>query len=56
MLDATSLDFICRPAQAQPIAAAITGAQFVMPPGCGQIPGIETPQQYRHTAAEFLRG
>ena len=56
MLDATSLDFICGPAQAQPITAAITGAQLVMPPGCGQIPGIETPQQYRRMVAEFLRG
>jgi pimeloyl-ACP methyl ester carboxylesterase len=44
-----------RSAQAQPIAAAITGAQLVMLPGCGHIPSIETPQQYRHAVAEFLR-
>lgn len=56
MLDATSLDFICGPAQAQPVAPAITGAQLVMPPARGHIPGIETPQQYRRTVAEFLRG
>jgi 3-oxoadipate enol-lactonase len=43
------------PAQAQPIAAAITGAKLVMLPGCGHIPSIETPQQYRHAVAEFLR-
>lgn len=43
MLDATSLDFTCGPAQAQPIAAAITGAQLVLLPGRGHIPGIGTP-------------
>ena len=47
---------VCGPAQAQPIAAAITGSQLVMLAGCGHIPSIETPQQYRHAVAEFLRG
>lgn len=56
LIVAGELDFICGPAQAQPIAAAITGAQLVMLPGCGHIPSIETPQQYRHTVTEFLRG
>jgi pimeloyl-ACP methyl ester carboxylesterase len=53
---AGELDFICGPAQAEPIAAAVTGAQLVMLPGCGHIPSIEIPQQYRHTVTEFLRG
>jgi proline iminopeptidase len=55
LIVAGELDFICGPAQAQPIAAAITGAQLVMLPGCGHIPSIETPQHYRRTVTEFLR-
>ena len=56
LIVAGELDFICGPAQAQPIAAAITGSQLVMLPGCGHIPSIETPQEYRHAVTEFLRG
>jgi proline iminopeptidase len=56
LIVAGELDFICGPAQAQPIAAAIPGAQLVMLPGCGHIPSIETPQQYRHAVTVFLRG
>ena len=56
LIVAGELDFICGPAQAQPIAAATTGSQLVMLPGCGHIPSIETPQQYRHAVTEFLRG
>jgi len=55
LIVAGELDFICGPAQAQPIARAITGAQLVMLPGCGHIPSIEAPQQYRHAVTEFLR-
>jgi pimeloyl-ACP methyl ester carboxylesterase len=55
LIVAGELDVICGPAQAQPIAAAITGAQLVMLPGCGHIPSIETPQHYRRTVTEFLR-
>ena len=55
LIVAGQLDFICGPAQAQPIAAAITGSQLVMLPGCGHIPSIETPQQYRHAVVAFLR-
>jgi pimeloyl-ACP methyl ester carboxylesterase len=52
---AGALDFICGPAQAHPIASAITGAQLVMLSGCGHIPSVEAPQQYRHAVLEFLR-
>ena len=53
---AGELDFICGPAQAQPIAAAATGSQLVMLAGCGHAPSIEAPQEYRHAVTEFLRG
>jgi proline iminopeptidase len=56
LIVAGELDFICGPAQAEPIAAAITRAQLVMLAGCGHIPSIETPQAYRHAVTEFLRG
>ena len=56
LIVAGELDFICGPAQAEPIAAAITGAQLVMLAGCGHIPSIETPQEYRHAVTEFLHG
>ena len=47
------LDFICGSAQAQPIAGAITGFQFVMPAGCGHIPSIEVPQGIPPGGREF---
>ena len=53
---AGELDFICGPAQAQPIADAIAGSQLVMLPGCGHLPSIEAPQEYRHAVVRFLRG
>jgi len=56
LIVAGELDFICGPAQAQPIAAGITGSQLVMLPGCGHIPSIEKPEEYRHAVVEFLRG
>jgi len=52
---AGELDFICGPAQAQPITSAITGSQLVMLPGCGHIPSVEAPEEYRHAVREFLR-
>ncbi len=55
LIVAGGLDFICGPAQAQPIAAAITGARLVMLPGCGHLPSIEAPQEYRHAVVRFLR-
>ena len=55
LIVAGSLDFICGPAQAQPIAAAITGSQLVMLPGCGHIPSVEEPEEYRHAVVDFLR-
>lgn len=55
LIVAGELDFICGPAQAKPIASGIAGVQLVMLSGCGHIPSIEAPQQYRHTVAEFLR-
>ena len=56
LIVAGELDFICGPAQARPIAAGITGSQLVMLPGCGHIPSIEKPEEYRHAVVEFLRG
>jgi pimeloyl-ACP methyl ester carboxylesterase len=55
LIVASELDFICGPAQAQPIAGAMTGSQLVMIAGCGHIPGIETPRKYRQAIVEFLR-
>jgi alpha/beta hydrolase family protein len=46
------LDFIRGPAQAQPIAGAITGSRPVMLAGCGHIPSIEAPQEYRQAVAD----
>jgi 3-oxoadipate enol-lactonase len=43
------------PAQAQPIAGTMTGSQLVMIAGCGHIPGIEIPREYRLAIVEFLR-
>jgi pimeloyl-ACP methyl ester carboxylesterase len=51
---AGELDFICGPAQAQPIAGAIAGSQLVMLAGCGHIPSIEAPQEYRQAVVNFL--
>jgi proline iminopeptidase len=56
LIVAGELDFICGPAQAQPIAAGITGSQLAMLPGCGHIPSIEKPEEYRHVVVEFLLG
>jgi proline iminopeptidase len=51
---AGELDFICGPAQARPIAAGIAGSQLVMLSGCGHIPSIEAPQEYRDAVLGFL--
>jgi pimeloyl-ACP methyl ester carboxylesterase len=45
----------CDPAKTQPIAGAITGSQLVMLAGCGHIPSIEAPQEYRQAVVNFLR-
>jgi proline iminopeptidase len=55
LIVAGELDFICGPAQAQPIASAVTGSQLVMLAGCGHIPSIEAPWEYRRAVLEFLR-
>jgi len=55
LIVAGELDFICGPAQAQPIAGAIAGSELVMLAGCGHIPSIEAPQEYRHAVLGFLR-
>jgi pimeloyl-ACP methyl ester carboxylesterase len=55
LIVAGGLDFICGPAQAQPIAGAITGSQLVILAGCGHIPSIEAPQEYRQAVVNFLR-
>jgi proline iminopeptidase len=54
LIVAGELDFICGPAQARPIAGAVPGAQLVILPGCGHIPSVEAPEQYRHAVVEFL--
>jgi proline iminopeptidase len=54
LIVAGELDFICGPAQAQPIAGSIPGSQLAMLPGCGHIPSIEAPEQYRQAVAGFL--
>jgi pimeloyl-ACP methyl ester carboxylesterase len=55
LIVADELDFICGPAQARPIASAVTGSRLVLLPGCGHIPTIEAPEEYRHAVLEFLR-
>ena len=37
------------------MADAITGSQLVMLAGCGHIPSIEAPQEYRQAIVDFLR-
>jgi pimeloyl-ACP methyl ester carboxylesterase len=54
LIVAGELDFICGPAQAQPIASSIPGSQLAMLPGCGHIPSIEAPERYRQAVADFL--
>ena len=51
---AGELDFICGPAQARPIAAAVTGSRLAMLAGCGHFPSIEQPGPYRRAVLEFL--
>ena len=53
---AGELDFICGPAQARPIAGHIAGSRLVVLPGCGHIPSIEAPQEYRQAVLDFLSG
>jgi pimeloyl-ACP methyl ester carboxylesterase len=40
--------------QAHPIADAISGSRLVViPGGCGHIPSIEAPQEYRRAVLDF---
>jgi len=55
LIVAGELDFLCGPAQADPIAAAIAGSRLVMLPECGHFPSIEAPEAYRRAVVEFLR-
>jgi proline iminopeptidase len=54
LIVAGELDFICGPAQARPIARAVTGSRLMMLAGCGHIPSIEQPEQYRRAVLDFL--
>ena len=54
LIVAGELDFICGPAQAHPLASAITGSQLVIIPGCGHIPSIEAPAEYHQAIRDFL--
>ena len=47
-------DFICGPAQAVPIAAAVPGAHLAMIPDCAHFPTIEAPAAYREAVISFL--
>jgi pimeloyl-ACP methyl ester carboxylesterase len=51
---AGELDFICAPAQARPIAAAVTGSRLAMLAGCGHFPSIVQPGPYRRAVLDFL--
>ncbi len=37
------------------IASAITGSRLVMLAGCGHIPSVEAPAEYRRAVVDFLR-
>jgi proline iminopeptidase len=54
LIVAGELDFICGPAQAESLAAAIPGARLVMIPGCGHLLSLEAPAEYRHAVLDFL--
>ncbi|HEY6278998.1 MAG TPA: alpha/beta hydrolase [Streptosporangiaceae bacterium] len=54
LIVAGELDMLCGPVQAHPLAAAIAGSQLVVIPGCGHIPSIEAPQEYRRVVLDFL--
>jgi pimeloyl-ACP methyl ester carboxylesterase len=54
LIVAGELDFVCGPAQARPLADAITGSRLVIIPGCGHFPSIEAAGEYRHAIMDFL--
>jgi proline iminopeptidase len=51
---AGALDFISGPAQARPIAAAISNVQLCLIPECGHCPSIEARTAYRRAVLDFL--
>ena len=54
LIVAGELDFICGPVQARPLAGAIAGSRLALIPGCGHIPSIEAPGEYRQAIIDFL--
>lgn len=50
------LDVTGGPAQARQIAQGIPGSEVVVLPGCGHLPAIEAPAEYRQVVLDFLRG
>jgi len=56
LVAAGELDFACGPAQARPIAGHIRGARLALMAGCGHIPSVEAPQEYRQAVLGFLSG
>ena len=54
LIVAGELDFICGPAQAQPIASAITDVRLAVIPDCGHIPSVEQPDEFRNVVVGFL--
>ena len=51
---AGELDFICGPAQARPICAAIPSAQLEIIPDCGHFPAFEAPRAYSEAVRLYL--
>ena len=54
LIVAGDLDFLCGPAQARPIAAAVPGARLVVIPECGHVPSVEAPNTYQEAVLSFV--
>lgn len=54
LIVAGDLDFLCGPAQARPIAAAVPGSRLVVISDCGHVPSIEAPDTYKEAVLSFL--
>ncbi|MHB1508013.1 MAG: alpha/beta fold hydrolase [Acidimicrobiales bacterium] len=54
LIVAGDLDFLCRPAQARTIAAAVPGARLVVIPDWGYVPSVEAPKTYQEAVLSFL--
>ena len=52
---AGELDPSCVPAQARHAVEGIRQSDFVTLPGCGHLPALDTPAEYRQVILDFLR-